>query len=253
MLEFLQAYKNQPLRALEIVFTVAEETSGYGALSLDYSNLKSKQGFCFDCGQPLGAVVLASPHYASFDINIQGKEAHAAHPDRAINALQIANQVINQLKLGQLDSQTIFNIGLIKGGSARNTVPGNIQLHGEIRSFSREKIKYYCDKLKQQIQATQLPSQAKIQLKIKQEASGYQHKKSDPMVKKTMKIIKAASLQPKYQKLWTCSDANIFNAKKLKVLNLSDGVKNIHTTNESVTINDLATLTKLIIRLIKNF
>lgn len=60
-------------------------------------------------------------------------------------------------------------------------------------------------------------------------------------------------LKTRYKTTWTCSDANIFNGEGIKVVNLGDGIRNIHTCQESVRIEDLINLTMLIINLARDF
>src|SRR4029077_18168089 len=103
-------------RTLEILFTVAEETKMYGAIEFDYSQLMSKQGYCFDASEPVGNLITGSPYYDRFAIKIIGKAAHAALPHEAINVLHILRDVLNTIQLGLLDQETICNIGIISGG-----------------------------------------------------------------------------------------------------------------------------------------
>src|SRR3989338_6943680 len=70
---YFEKYRNLP--SLEVVFTVSEEVGNLGAINLDYSSLRSKLGFSFDGGEPVGTITTASPYYTRFDITLIGKSA----------------------------------------------------------------------------------------------------------------------------------------------------------------------------------
>lgn len=249
-LRWLRSNRTQPL---EIVFTVSEESGNLGALNLDYTTLRSRYGFCFDCGERLGTIILASPFYNRLDILVKGRPSHAAFLQQGINALEITSDSISKLRLGQLDEFTIFNIGVIQGGSARNVVPGEIRLSGEIRSFREERLGRYERRIQQIFESTASPAGSEVRIDIVRENDGYDFERSDPWVREVARILRELGFRTRHTNTWTCSDANIFNAKGIKVLNLGDGIKNIHSCKENIRIEDLVNLTRLIIRLAQNF
>lgn len=253
IIEALRWFKRNNTRPLEIVFTVSEEGKNLGALNLDYLSLKSRCGFCFDCGERLGNIILESPFYDSFNILIQGKSSHSAFPEKGINALKITCQAIGKLKLGKIDKFTVLNIGIIQGGSARNVVPGEIRLSGEIRSFRKENLEKYEREVCRTFETVAFSAGARVQVKIQRENNSYNFKKSALQIKRTTEILRELGLKVRHKKTWTCSDANIFNEKGIKVLNLGDGVRNPHTCQESIKVEDLISLTELIIKLIQDF
>ncbi|MFN4212497.1 MAG: peptidase dimerization domain-containing protein, partial [Microgenomates group bacterium] len=112
--------------SFETVFTLSEEVGNYGAINFDYSLLLSKIGFCFDSSNPLGAIIVASPFYERFDLKIIGKEAHASKPDEAKNVLLPLKEILHKQKFGKIDKYSLLNIGVIKGGFVRNTIPGEL-------------------------------------------------------------------------------------------------------------------------------
>jgi len=252
-IEVLRFLKEGKTRPLEIVLTVSEESKNLGAINLDYSSLKAKRGFCFDCGEDLGSIILSSPFYDRFDILIKGKPSHAAFPERGVNALEIASWMINELDFGRIDDFTVSNIGIIFGGSARNVIPGEINLSGEARSFKKENLENYEKEILNFFKKAELSYKFKTEIDFVRENAGYCFNKKDEDVKKIKKILKKKSLEIKYKKSWACSDANIFNEKGIKVFNLGDGVENIHSHQESIKIEDLINLTGLIIEIIKGF
>lgn len=236
-------------RPLDVVFTLAEEED-FGSADLDYKKIKAKKGYIFDSLVSLGSIITASPFYNKLDIKIIGKAAHASLPDQAINALRIFNVALNGIKLGRINNKTIANIGMINGGHARNTIPGEITISGEVRSFAEKEVEAYSKFIVDKFREIVMRFGGKIDAEIIKENPGYEYDKNDEFILKTKKIIKNFGLKPVLVKKWACSDANIFNSKGIKVLNLGDGVCNPHTVKENVSISDIIKLSELIIFLI---
>jgi len=233
-------------RKLEIVFTVSEERKNTGALNLDYSKLEAKKGFCFDCGEKIGTIITKSPFYDNFKITVKGKASHAAFPEKGINALSWTAHSITKIKTGKVDKESVINIGKIYGGSTINTVPGEVILEGEIRSFDRKKIESHEKRIKKTF-LNQAKPKSSVEIEI--ENSGYVFTKKDKDLNEVSKILSGLGVHPRRKASWGCSDANIFNEKGIKIVNLGEGAENIHTTNERIKKESLVSLALLISQL----
>lgn len=238
------------IKPLDVVFTLSEESGNYGAMDLDYKKLRAKKGYIADSLSSLGSIITASPFYNRFDIKIIGKSAHASSPDQAINALRIFGKAFNKIKLGKINSKTIANIGIINGGHARNTIPGELTINGEVRSFIKEDVEKYSNLVVNTLKEIAEKVGGKIEAEIIRENSGYEYSADDGFIRITKKIVKDSGFTPTLVKKWACSDANIFNANGIRTLNLGDGVNDPHTVRESVSVNDILRLSELIISLI---
>jgi len=243
--------KNIKARPLEIVFTTSEESGSYGALALDYKSLQSKEGYVLDFAAPIGSIVLASPFYDRFDIEIIGKSAHASRPHEGVNALQIYNKAIQTIPIGKVSSKSFINIGFINGGSVRNTVPGEIIVKGEVRSFSEKEQNAYVERVKNAFVSTAKKLGGEIKMEFVRENGGYEYKKSDPFVKKTAKVVLDMGLIPNFVKGGGVSDGNTFFDMGIKTVNIGDGTKFAHTTREEASISEMEKLTNLVLSLVK--
>ncbi len=241
--------------SFEIIFTLSEEIGNYGAINFDYKLLKSKIGFCFDSSNPLGTIITASPFYERFDLKIIGLEAHASLPDQAKNVLYPLKEILNNQKLGKIDSFTLFNIGKIQGGYVRNTIPGEIIINGEIRSFFEKNLIKTKNKFIKLLEKIEKKYQIKIEKDFVRENPGYFHKskQAKQIINKLKKILKDLKLNPKEKVAWGVSDANIFNDKNLLVFNLADATEYTHSKNERIKIKDLLKLKEIIKNIIINF
>jgi len=241
--------------SFEIIFTLSEEVGNYGAINFDYTLLSSKIGFCFDSSNPLGTIITASPFYERFDIKIIGKEAHASLPNEAINVLPFFSQLLKKQKLGKIDKYSLFNIGVIQSGYVRNTIPGEMIIKGEIRSFFEKNLLKIKNKFINILDNLSKKYQLKIEKDFVRENPGYFHqsKKAKNEIKKIKNIIKKAYLKPTEKQSWGVSDANIFNDKNLLCFNLADATEFSHSKNERIKIKDLLKLKDIIKLLITDY
>ncbi|MCL4374345.1 M20/M25/M40 family metallo-hydrolase [Patescibacteria group bacterium] len=233
-----------PHRALELVFSVREETD-MGMSRFPFSWLKSKRGLVFDFSQPVGGIVLRSPHIINFQVKITGKAAHSSRPDRGINALSYALQLINQLKTGAFDQgETTINVGTIQGGTGINTIPETVQYAGEIRSYNRALFTKHLNQIRRLHQATGLP--VLINWSTNGASAGYVHRLTDPWVKAVTRLISGLKIKTNYYHYSAVSDANVLNDHGIKTINIADGTRFTHTVNECISVADLKQLTAIV-------
>lgn len=237
-------------RPLEIIFTKSEEAGSLGAVNLNYNKIVSKEGYIFDNANPIGTIITASPFYSRLDIRIKGKAAHSSKPEEGINALTILNNSINKIKLGKVTKNTSINIGIIKGGYVRNTIPEEINLYGEIRSFSQKEMNRYSVFFIKKFEEEAVKMNGKIISSIILENKGYNYDLNNNFIEKTKRIMVSSKILPILKKSWGCSDGNIFYQKGINVLDLGNGSRNEHTINESISIYDLSKLSDLILSLV---
>lgn len=243
ILHAIEITPEEKIRSLELVFTVREETSG-GINDLDFSQIKSRVGVIADSVSAIGTIIEKAPFIEDFEVKIRGRAAHASVPENGINALKIAGDAISTLKLGHLDDETILNIGLISGGDATNTIPKNLYLKGEIRSFSEEKF----EKAKGEIENhfINISSEFGATCEVSHEfyGKGYSHSRNSENIKKILQIYKNLNIKHKFLDSYGASDANIYVNRGVEVVNIGDGVEDAHTTDERISIKSLEKLSQ---------
>ena len=75
-----------------------------------------------------------------FTIRIKGRGGHAAHPESLVDPILVAGQAVNALhhivgrNVGAHES-AVLSIGLIRGGTAFNIIPDEVELKGTVRAF----------------------------------------------------------------------------------------------------------------------
>jgi amidohydrolase len=92
---------------------------------------------------PTGTVALRAGSimagHSRFDLAIIGKEAHAATPQLAVDAVAITNQVIQALQTFgtyavEPGDAFVLNVGILRAGHAYNLIPGRAEIVGSVRT-----------------------------------------------------------------------------------------------------------------------
>lgn len=251
ILELVQKIKEEGIEArpLEILFTTDEERGLTGAAKFDYSKILAKKGLIADIAVPLGSVVLASPAYVMFDVTLTGESGHAAYPDKAKNVLDALAEIL-QIKKGFLDDETTLNIGIVNAGTARNAIPGEAKITGEIRSYNQEKLDIHIKNTVSRIQEISESYGLTVDIKHLQDSPAYSFSESDAFVQEVAQILKNEGLTPVFLPSPSCSDANIYNTKDFQVVNIGDGTVKTHTTEEHIKISDMEKLLNIFMKFV---
>ncbi len=231
---------------LEIAITSQEELGLVGAKGLDLSGFTAKEGVVFDSGGPVGWITLAAPTHNLLEVTIRGKAAHSARPAGSINALTLAALALTKIKVGELDRDTTANFGVIRGGNARNIVPDQVELTGEVRSRNLKKLERHTRAIKTVFEKAVKGTGAKLDFRVTRAYNHYEFGKNDRLVKRVAKALKKIGRKPNYRATMGGSDANIWNAKGIKAVVVSVGYEEIHTTNEYIPIAELVRAAELV-------
>ena len=247
ILEVLQAIKGLPHPPLEVVLTVQEETGLRGAKVLEFAQLQAKMGISLDTEGSIGNVVFSAPSHNSISAVVHGKAAHAGtHPEEGINAILVAAEAIAQMPLGRIDFETTANIGVIKGGRATNIVPDRVEVRGEARSRDEGKLRSQTDKMVKALRDAASRHGATVDVGVEREYLAFKLSEEDEIVRRAMAAARSIGLEPELVASGGGSDANIFNAHGIKVLNVSTGMEKVHTTEEHIAVADMVKCAELV-------
>ena len=242
--------KNRP--ALDVVFTRSEESGNYGAINLDPSRVTAKKGYSFDNPNPVGTIISASPFYNRFDITITGRSAHASKPETGIHVLPILTECLTQLSIGRVSPTALVNIGAMQAGHVRNTIMGQLTLHGEVRSMYEDELNKYTNQIREVFLSVCKKNKAEVQIDVVTENGGYIYEESDIDLQCVVSAMKRLQIDPVIKQDWGVADSNIFAEHGIKVINLGDGCEFTHTTREQVRISEVELLRSLIMELISS-
>lgn len=243
--------RNIPHGDIEIAFTICEEIGLLGAKHIDTSKFRSKNGIVLDSGSPGGSsasLVTKCPSAEKLEFKVHGLEAHAGVcPERGMNAIKISSEAIANMKLGRIDAETTANIGIIEGGLAINIVPNYVHIKGEARSHSEEKLRTQIEHMRKcfhdAVSRYEITLEGKTYIANVEEIIERSYDRMDvshesKIVKLINQAVKNLGLNLKTRASGGGCDANYFNKKGIECVNLGTGMKEIHTVNEYLLLEE---------------
>jgi tripeptide aminopeptidase len=236
---------------IELLFTPKEEVGLLGAEAFDHERLIARVGFVYDHAAPIGEVILGAPHMRGIDARFRGRAAHAGmFPEEGRSAIAAAARAIADLRLGRLDEETTANVGRIEGGSARNVVPEECSFLAEARSHDEAKLADLAQEMLDSIAFAASLAECDVETTLIPHAQGYLFRKDDLPVRLAAQALERTGHEPHYILSGGGADANVFNQRGLQCLNLANGMANIHTPDEEISVADLEGMVEVTLALI---
>ncbi len=227
-------------RDIEILFTVSEEPFCEGSKYFNYDLIKAKTGYVLDLTGEIGTAAISAPSIISFETRVIGRAAHAGFaPEEGINALKVAADVITHIKTGRIDKNTTVNIGTIQGGTAKNIIPDDILLAGEIRSLDHVKALAKAEELEKTFREFAKKAGAKIRFKTTEHIKAYTVENNSEAVTLFKQACKNTDLEPELVNTFGGSDANRLNEAGIVTIVNACGMERVHSTGEFTYIKDL--------------
>lgn len=236
---------------IEIVLTSAEEKGLIGAKCLDISMLKGRHALVLDCSGSVGNIIIGAPTHLTYTMKIHGKSAHAGiEPEKGINAIRVASEIISSIPDGRLDEMTTANIGIIQGGSATNIVPQEVTIKGEIRSHKRDTLDANWQLISDKAEEISKVNGARLELIKEIEYESFKIDERDSFLMLIQESFKRCGLKPVLTITGGGSDANIFNKKGIKAVNISNGMQAVHSHDEFILTDDLIKGAEIVVAVI---
>ena len=236
-----------------VIFSVAEEIRLLGAKEYNFDDISVKRGIILDSSGKPGTLVNQAPFHDEITFIFRGKSAHAGiEPEKGLNALFVASEAISQMTIGRIDGETTFNLGKIEGGLATNIVMEEVRIIGEIRSFSEEKLKKEREKILKICKDTSnLYEKAEFNYTVVREYDGYYISEESEFFQLVKRSILNGGFEFEAHSLGGGSDANVYNQKSVETINLGIGMSNIHSCEEYVEIEDLISVSEILLSILK--
>jgi tripeptide aminopeptidase len=236
---------------IELLFTPQEEVSLRGAAAFDHTRFVARTGYVYDQGAPIGEIVLGSPHARLLDFRFHGAAAHAGmHPEDGRSAIAAASRAIADFRLGRIDEETSANVGVITGGTARNVVPEWCSFTAEVRSHDEGKAIELAREMVESAAFAATLTDCEVESEVRPSFPGYRFRESDEPVQLAATAHARAGYTPSYALSGGGADANVFNAHGLQCVNLANGMMEIHTPDEHVSVADLEGMVEVTLELI---
>jgi tripeptide aminopeptidase len=240
-----------PHAGVELVLTAQEEVGLRGAKAFDVERLQARIGYVFDHASPIGGMVLEAPSQYSIDARFIGREAHSGiAPEEGRSAIAAAARAIAEMRLGRIDDETTANVGLIRGGSARNIVAGLCTLSAEARSLDPTKALRQCQAMIDAITHAADAEGCEVETSTTLEYEAYRLRRADPVVALAEQALTACGYVPEALRTGGGADSHVFNAKGRPCLNLPNGMRAIHTSAESIAVDDVDGIVRIVLALV---
>ena len=235
--------ENRPHGDVEFLFTIGEEIGLWGSRYLDYSLVQAKMGFVLDADGEPGAIICQAPAHDDIYATIYGKASHAGiNPEEGVSAIQVAARAINNMNLLRIDEETTANIGVIKGGLATNIVCDKVKIKGEARSLNEEKLQQQITHMLNCLQEACRAMGARLETKIERRYPTFRLDENETVVQLAKQAACNLGLQPQVITSGGGSDANYFNHRGIKTVNLAIGMSKV-PKERFIKIDDLVTTT----------
>ncbi|WP_368652015.1 M20/M25/M40 family metallo-hydrolase [Ornithinibacillus sp. 4-3] len=223
---------------IELLFTVGEESGFLGSKALQSKDLQSNFGYVLDSEGSVGSIEVASAAQCAIKLLFDSSDSHFSMIDIYKEIRNLYNQVC-------ADSSS--DLSMVQFGTVENTKKNEIKLL--LTTFDQDEIRLF---------HLQLQDYIKNKLSICHPQLIFELVNPSHIMKKNDQLISLFKQATKQQKIpyksivnRSGSDTNILASYGLDVANIAVGYKNIHTKQESISIDDLFQLTKLILQIIQ--
>jgi tripeptide aminopeptidase len=242
--------KGLPHRSIEVLFTIAEEAYIRGSEVFDYSKIQAKEAYVLDLSGPVGMAALKAPTLISFTAVFKGKAAHAGFaPEEGIHAVSVAAKAITAIRQGRIDEETTVNIGTIKGGIARNIVPENCILEGEVRSLRHDKSLAEVEKIRKIFKETADKAGAGLEFETSFGCIAYEVDINHPVVRRFEKVCRDLGYKTTYVSTFGGSDNNNFARHGITGIVLACGMNQVHSCKEYTHVEELKRCSNITLKL----
>ncbi len=229
-----------PPVGIELLITVAEEQGLRGAKAFDTSSLRSDVGFVLDHAGPVGEVIVQTPTQQKIRADFVGVEAHAGiRPEDGSNAIAAAAAAISRMELGRLDEGTTANVGVIKGGTSGNVVPGHCGIVAETRSLDADRAAEVAGKMTEACAWGASEHGCDVDVRVEELFRGYELPGDSAALALAEVGLRGAGLEPERVAIGGGSDANALRLDGFDCVLLSNGTDLVHTADEFVPVRNL--------------
>ncbi len=232
--------EKRPHAGVELLFTPKEEVGLLGAYAFDHTRLEAELGYVYDQAAPIGEIILGAPSQKGIKARFHGRASHAGmYPEDGRSAVVAAARAIADMRLGRIDDESSANVGTISGGIARNIVPEWCSFDGEARSRDPKKLAGLVQEMLDAIGFAASTSDCTAETEIENTYHGYSFDESEKAVRIAADALRRAGYEPSTAYSGGGADANVFNERGVPCVNLANGMAEIHTADEHISVADL--------------
>lgn len=202
-------------------------------------------------------IVITQKGLIHLKVKIQGKRAHGAYPWKGINAIDIAVDIIKEIrnfkflenKNRYLKKPTV-NVGTIRGGDKVNVVADWCEFELDFRFLPGDSEKAILSRLKKSIRKYT----AKFKIEIEGIQKPYLIEESHPLISCLSQALKKFKLQPKIRGSEGATTITFFQNKNIPAIATGFGCSGCaHISDEYVKIDNLYKGASVLEEFLKNY
>ena len=231
---------------LIVALTADEEEAGIGCRRLVEDGLEADAAIVCE---PTGlAIMPAHKGFAWVAVDFHGRAAHGSRPDRGIDAIRHAGQVLARLdelegtltqrRRHPLLGHGSIHAGTIRGGTAPSVYPSSCRLilerrtlPGESAAAARSEVEYLLGQLR-----SDAPS-LKADLEVTLHRNGSEIPTDHPLVMGLAGALDRTGVEPRIEGMTAWVEAVAFNESGTPALCFGPGrIEDAHSTDESVEV-----------------
>ena len=244
--------ENVPHAGIELLFTPKEEVGLLGAAAFDHDRLVARTGYVYDQGGPIGEIVLGAPWSRALEVRFHGRASHSGmFPEEGRSAIQAAARAIADLRLGRVDDETTANVGVISGGTAGNIVPEWCTFLAEARCHDEAKLGEIVQEMLDVFSFAATATDVEVETTMRKSYSGYRLRRDEEAVRLAAAALERCGHEVTYTLSGGAADANVFNERGRRCVNLSNAMTDIHTPDERITVADLEAMVDVTVALVE--
>jgi len=244
--------EGRPHAGIELLFTMQEEIGLLGAAAFDHTRLHAQLGYVYDQAAPIGEIILGAPFAQGLEVTFHGRAAHSGmFPEEGRSAIQAAARAIADLRLGRIDEEATANVGVISGGTAGNIVPEWCTFLAEARCHDERRLNDLVQEMVDAFTFAATSTDCEVSTQMRKTYRGYRFAKSDDVVMLAASALERSGYAVSYALSGGAADANSFNERGLRCVNLANGMMDIHTPNEHISVADLEGMVEVTLALVE--
>jgi len=159
-----------------------------------------------------------------------------------------------------VDAATTANVGRIEGGLASNIIPNRVVVRGETRSLTLEALERQTRHMLEcfetaashhSVTVAGTTHVARVEARVERDYEPLAVADDTRIVRLVRGAAGRLTTSFRTRATGAASDANVFGGRGLEVANLGCGMRQIHTVNEWVDVNDIVATTELLVETVR--
>lgn len=262
VLEVIRTLRGSSLQYgdVDVVFSICEEIGLLGAKHFDAASIRSRRAIVLD-STDASKLFTRAPSSDHFEFTIHGLEAHAGMaPETGISAVRVAAEAIAAMPLGRIDGRTTSNVVIVDGDGPTNVVPNRCVVRGEARSLDDATLDATMAAIRRAFQDAAARATATaggklhrawVEERTERDYESMAVADGSPTVQLVLRAAKNVNRTVETATIGGGSDANVYNRRGIESVNLGTGMRDIHTVNEWLHLDDFYASARIVLECVR--